>query len=105
MELVWSPVAVDDLKAAADYIESELASPMAARSLVDSVVEKAQLFADARGAGMVLRTLNGVDTGYRYMLSGNWMVFLKRYNGRALVVRVLCAKSDYMKTLFGEASG
>lgn len=49
MELVWSPVAVDDLKAAADYIESELASPMAARSLVDSVVEKAQLFADARG--------------------------------------------------------
>jgi hypothetical protein len=54
---------------------------------------------------MALRTLNGVDTGYRYMLSGNWMVFLKRYNGRALVVRVLCAKSDYMKTLFGEASG
>lgn len=106
MELVWSPVAVDDLKAAADYIESELASPMAARSLVDSVVEKAQLFADARGgAGMVLRTLNGVDTGYRYMLSGNWMVFLKRYNGRALVVRVLYAKSDYMRTLFGEASG
>lgn len=105
MELVWSPVAVDDLKAATDYIESELASPMAARSLVDSVVEKAQLFADARGAGMVLRTLNGVDTGYRYMLSGNWMVFLKRYNGRALVVRVLYAKSDYMRTLFGEASG
>lgn len=51
MELVWSPVAVDDLKAAADYIESELASPMAVRSLVDSVVEKAQLFADAGGLG------------------------------------------------------
>lgn len=86
MELVWSPVAVDDLNAVADYIESELASPMAARRLVDSVVEKAQLFADALGAGMALRTLNRVDTGYRYMLSGNWMVFLKRYNGRALVV-------------------
>ena len=51
MELVWSPVAVDDLKAAADYIESELASPMAARCLVDSVVEKAQLFADPPGLG------------------------------------------------------
>ncbi|MEE8674643.1 type II toxin-antitoxin system RelE/ParE family toxin [Tractidigestivibacter scatoligenes] len=86
MELVWSPVAVDDLNAAADRIEFELASPMVARRLVDSVVEKAQLFADALGAGMALRTLNGADTGYRSMLSGNWMVFLKRYNGRALVV-------------------
>ena len=41
MELAWSPAAVDDLNAAADYIESELASPMAARRLVDSVIEKA----------------------------------------------------------------
>ena len=105
MELVWSPASVDDLNAAADYIESELASPMAARRLVDSVIEKAQLFADVPGAGTVLRTLNGIDTGYRYMLSGNWMVFLESDNGRALVVRVLYAKSDYMRTLFGEIDG
>ena len=103
MELVWSPVAVDDLKAASDYIESELASPMAVRRLADSVVEKAQLFDDASGAGMALRTLNGVDTGYRYMLSGNWMVFLKRYNKRALAVRVLYAKSDYMERFSGKS--
>jgi len=105
MELVWSAAAVDDLNAAADYIESELASPMAARRLVDSVIEKAQLFADVPGAGTVLRTLNGIDTGYRYMLSGNWMVFLESDNGRALVVRVLYAKSDYVRTLFGEIDG
>lgn len=103
MELVWSPAAMDDLNAAADYIESELGSPLAARRLVDSVIEKAQLFADVPGAGTALRTLNGVDTGYRYMLSGNWMVFLSCADGRALVVRVLYAKSDYMRTLFGGA--
>lgn len=102
MGLAWSPAAVDDLNAAADYIESELGSPMAARRLVDSVIEKAQLFADAPGAGTALRTLNGVDTGYRYMLSENWMVFLSCDSGRALVARVLYAKSDYMRTLFGE---
>ena len=102
MELIWSPAAVDDLNAAADYIESELASPMAARRLVDSVIEKAQLFADVPGAGTVLRTLSGIDTGYRYMLSGNWMVFQRCVDGRALVVRVLYAKSNYMRTLFGE---
>lgn len=105
MELVWSPAAVDDLNAAADYIESELASPTAARRLVDSVIEKAQMFADVPGAGAVLRTLSGIDTGYRYMLSGNWMVFLEHDDRRALVVRVLYAKSDYMRTLFGEIDG
>lgn len=88
MELVWSPVAVDDLNAAVDCIESELASPMAARRLVDSVVEKAPLFADVSGAGMAFRTLNRVDTGYRYMLSENWMVFLKRYNARCVIAVV-----------------
>ena len=36
------------------------------------------------------------------MVCGNWMVFLECDNGRALVVRVLYAKSDYMRTLFGE---
>lgn len=93
---------MDDLEAAVDYIESELASPMAARRLVDSVIGKAQLFADVPGAGTTLRTLNGIDTGYRYVVCGNWMVFLECDNGRALVVRVLYAKSDYMRTLFGE---
>ena len=102
MELAWSPAAVDDLEAAVDYIESELASPMAARRLVDSVIEKAQLFADVPGAGTALRALNGIDTGYRYMVCGNWMVFLECGNGRVLVVRALYAKSDCMRTLFGE---
>ena len=71
---------------------------------VDSAIEKAQLFADVPGAGTVLHTLSGIDTGYRYMLSGNWMVFLECADGRALVVRVLYAKSDYTRTLFGEIS-
>ena len=103
MELVWSPAAVDDLNNAADYIELELASPKAARDLVDSIIAKALLFAEVPGSGTSLRMISGIDTGYRYMVSGNWMVFFKCDEGRALVVRVLYAKSDYMKTLFGEA--
>lgn len=102
MELAWSLAVANDLDTAIDYIESELVSPLAARRLVDSVIEKAQLLADVPGAGTALRTLNGVDTGYRYMSSGSWMVFLSCGSGRALVVRVLYAKSDCMRTLFGE---
>ena len=102
MELVWSPAAVDDISAAVDYIESELGSPIAAERFVDSVIEKAQLFADVPGAGLTLRTIDGINTGYHYMLAGNWMLFFECSDRKALVVRVLYAKSDYIKTLFGD---
>lgn len=55
------------------------------------------------GAGSILRTQSGIDTGYRYMVSGNWMMFISVGESRALVVRVLYGKSDYMRTLFGDA--
>lgn len=102
MELVWSPAALDDIIAATDYIRSELASPMAARRFADSVLKHAQLFADVPSSGTVLRTLNGINTDYRYVVSGNWMIFFVCDEVQAVVVRVLYAKSDYMKTLFGE---
>lgn len=102
MELIWSADAADDLEAAAEYISNDLGSPRAARQLFESIIEKAQLFADFPGAATVLRTQTGIDTGYRYMASGNWMVFFSLEDTQALVVRVLYGKSDYMKTLFGE---
>lgn len=102
MELTWSADAADDLDAAIEYISNDLGSPVAAQRLFDFIVEKAQLFADYPGAGTVLRTRTDIDTGYRYMISGNWMVFFSLKDGEALVVRVLYGKSEYMKTLFGK---
>lgn len=49
MRLVWSPIALDDLKSAVDYIELDLDSPMAAQRFYESVLEKVQLFADVPG--------------------------------------------------------
>lgn len=102
MRLAWSPLALDDLKSAIDYIEFELDSPMAAQRLYESVLEKVQLFADAPGAAMVLRTIRGIDTGYRYVTCGNWMIFLMADKEQVLVVRILYGKSDYMRAFFGE---
>ncbi len=52
-----------------------------------------------------MRTPGGIDAGYRYMLAGNRTVFFECPDGQALVARALHAKSDYMKTLFGEVGG
>ena len=94
MDFVRLPATVEGLASAADHTEFELSSPTAARRLVESVIEKAQLFAGVPGSGMLLRSVNGLDTGYRYMVSGNWMVLFSCKQGRALIVRVHYAKSD-----------
>lgn len=101
IKLVWSPAAVDDLASAFDYIEFDLANPSTARNLYNTAQEKAHLFAEIPGSGAILRTLNGIDAGYRYMLCGNWMLFMTIQDDSALVVRFLYAKSNYMTTLFG----
>lgn len=103
MDLSWSAEAVDDLDAAVDYISYDLGSPKAAEKLLKSILDKARLFASFPGAGAVLRTQSGIDTGYRYMTVGNWMVFFSTEDSRALVVRVLYGKSNYLKTLFEKA--
>lgn len=105
MELAWSAEAVDDLDAAIEYISNDLGNPMAAERLFESILDKARLFADFPEAGSVLRTLSGIDTGYRYMICGKWMVFFALDESRVLVVRVLYGKSDYLRTLFGEIDG
>lgn len=102
MKLVWSPAALEDLQSAVDYIEFDLDSPMAAEKFFRSVLEKAQLFADVPGSGTSLKTIRGYDTGYHYMICENWMIFFEVANERALVVRILYGKSDYMRTLLGK---
>ena len=102
MKLVWSPAALDDLKSAIDYIEFDLDSPMAAKRFYESALDKAHLFANIPGFGITLKTTRDIDTGYRYIVCGNWILFFMIEENQALVVRLLYGRSDYMRTLFGD---
>lgn len=102
MNLVWSPAAVEDLSSAVDYIEYDLDSPQAAKRFYDAVIERVRLFADVPGSGITLRTISGVDTGYRYTLCGSWMIFFSCETDQTIVIRILYGRSDYVRTLFGD---
>ena len=102
MKAHWSPAAVDDLEAALDYIEFDLDSPQASKRFYQTILDAVRRFSDIPTAGIVLRNSQGLETGFRYMIAGNWMVFFViQYDG-VLVVRILYGKSDYMQILFGE---
>ena len=77
-----------------DYIVSELQNRVAAERVVDRIldaVERLKDFAEMGG-------------DYRFLVSGNYMVFY-RVNGRDVFIdRVLYGRRDYLRVLFRDMS-
>lgn len=93
MKTHWSPAVVDDLEAALDYIEFDLDSPQASKRFYQTILDVVRRFSDIPTAGIVLRNSQGLDTGFRYMIAGNWMIFFVIEDDGALVVRILVEKA------------
>lgn len=93
MKAHWSPAVVDDLEAALDYIEFDLDSPKASKRFYQTILDVVRRFSDIPTAGIVLRNSQGLDTGFRYMIAGNWMIFFVIEDDGALVVRILVEKA------------
>lgn len=93
MKAHWSPAVVDDLEAALDYIEFDLDSPQASKRFYQTILDVVRRFSDIPTAGIVLRNSQGLDTGFRYMIAGNWMIFFVIEDDGALVVRILVEKA------------
>ena len=69
-----SPLAQQDLLNIRQYIETELANPVAARRTVERVLKSIRQLEQFPLSGAPLQ-YNGADTGYRYVTSGNYVAF------------------------------
>ena len=81
-ELRLSPEAQADLEEIKAYIAEELENPALAGAPLSSVAD--------------------VESDYRFLVSGNYMVFYRAYGNTVYVDRVLYGRRDYMRVLFGD---
>ncbi len=54
---------------------------------------------------MILPKLSAVlefETDYRYLVCGNYIVFYRYENEKVYIVRIIYARRNYMRILFGE---
>lgn len=96
----FSPEALKDLDEIYDYIANVLKSPDAADNTVNKILDKTDLLSDDPEIGTQLFFENDLFSGYRYIVSDNYLAFYRITNESVFVDRVIYGKRDYMKILF-----
>ena len=99
----YSPEARDDLVAIKKYIGVELVNPSAAKNTVDKIAKRIRDLRQFAEIGSLLSSVIDIDTDYRFLVCGNYLVFYRVIVTDVYIVRVLYGRRDYLAILFGYA--
>ena len=88
-----------DIKA---YIAEDLENPQAAIATVSKITKAIRILRDHALIGTPLSSVADVDGDYRFLVSGNYMVFYRANGCDIYIDRVLHGRRDYLRTLFAD---
>ena len=97
-----SESAQDDLDEIKAYISEELENSSAALSTVGRITDSIRILINHAMAGAPLSSVADVDSDYRFLVSGNYMVFYRASGSEVYVDRILYGRRDYLRVLFGD---
>ena len=101
-KLQISPEAKNDLKEIKEYITTELDSPNAAINTISKITKAIRTLKRFPDIGSMLSSVASIQSNYRFLVCGNYLVFYRHEHGVVSVVRVIYGKRDYMKILFAD---
>lgn len=96
----YSPESRRDLDDIWDYIVSELQNRSAAEHVVDRIMDAVDQLKNFAEMETPLSSIADVGTDYRFLVSGNYMVFYRVQDSDVYIDRVLYGRSDYMSAWF-----
>ena len=83
-----------------DYIVSVLQNRSAAERVIDRIMDAVDPLKNFAEMGTPLSSIADIGTDYRFLVSGNYMVFYRVQGNDVYIDRVLYGRSDYMSVLF-----
>lgn len=95
-----SPEAENDLKEIQKHIAFVLENPTASQNIVTNIlktIRNLEIFPDR---GNPLNTIIQIKTDYRFVISGQYIIFYRRDDKHVYIIRILYGKRDYLKMLF-----
>lgn len=98
----YSPESRRDLDDIWDYIVSELQNRSAAEHVVDRIMDAVDQLKNFAEMGTPLSSIADVGTDYRFLVSGNYMVFYRIQGSDVYIDRVLYGRSNYINILFND---
>lgn len=96
----YSPESRRDLDDIWDYIVSELQNRSAAERVINRIIDAVDPLKNFAEMGTPLSSIAYIGTDYRFLVSGNYMVFYRVQGNNVYIDRVLYGRSDYMSVLF-----
>lgn len=99
----YSPRALQDMDDIWDYIAQELKNPIAAKRTIDRITTDISRLKQSPFMGPALSSISSFDSDFRFLVSGNCMVFYQVGDGVVTVSRVLYGRRNYPELLFGGA--
>ena len=101
-KLHLSPEAQEDLSEIKAYIAEDLENPQAALSTVTKITKTIRMLQDHALIGTPLSAVADVNSDYRYLVSGSYMVFYRVAGKDVFIDRVLYGRRDYLRILFAD---
>ena len=93
---------ITDLEDIKSYISKELDNTQAAIDTITKIIETYEKLKDFPFLGKSLSSVINIQTEYRYLLSGKYIIFYKTGNDLVSIYRILYAKMNYLEVLFGD---
>lgn len=99
MKVIFLPAAEDDLVSLSTYIREELHNLTAAHNIVVKILNLSQKLVHFPEMGANLEKFDTRLAGYRYLIADNYLVIYKCADKQVQIIRVLYARSDYVRLL------
>ncbi len=101
-KIKFSPDAANDLNETHTYITEELGSVSAATRTVRAITDKIKQLASYPELGTPLSAVVSIETAYRFLVCGNYLVFYRIEQDAVYIIRILYGRRNYMQVLFGK---
>lgn len=96
----YSPEAQNDLDEIWEYISVELCNPQVANNTINKIMNIVDELENFSKIGVPLSSVIDIENDYRFLTSGNYMVFYRLNGQNVYIDRVLYGKRDYLRILF-----
>lgn len=93
-----------DLEEIREYISTELENPSAAKNTIARITKELRILQSFAQAGALLSSITNIQSEYRYLTIGNYMVFYRVLGEDVYIDRILYGKRNYLRTLLGDNS-
>ena len=97
----YSPKSLEDLNEIWDYISNEINSAGAAKNTITGITKTIERLEDFAEIGAPLSGVIKIENGYRFLVSGHYMIFYRTVEKNIYIDRILYGKRDYLSILFG----